>query len=58
MSYAHISIYHRRDPAQATRITISKNEEFWIQVIRQATRDSDPPPTLDRVRKLRALFRE
>jgi hypothetical protein len=39
-------------------IAITRNEEFWIEVIREASCDSDPPPALHRVRKLRAIFRE
>ena len=53
-----MATYNGREPAQAPGITVSKHEEFWIDVIRHASRDTDPPPTLDRVQKLRALFRE
>jgi len=35
----------------------SKNEVFWIEVIRQATSDADPAPTLSLVRNLRRVFR-
>ena len=38
-------------------VALTRNEEFWIEVIRQASRDADPPPSLDRVRRLRAVFR-
>lgn len=48
----------RDEPAAAVLAIITKHEEYWIEVMRQASRDRDPPPTLDRVRKLRALFRE
>lgn len=58
MNEAHMATCHKRAQPHDPRITISKHEEFWIEVIRQASRDSDPPPTLERVQKLRALFRE
>ena len=35
---------------------ITTNERFWLEVIRVASRDSDPAPTLERVQKLRMLF--
>ena len=44
-------------PARAGGSAVSDNELFWIEVIRQASRDSDPGPTLKRVQKLRAIFR-
>jgi hypothetical protein len=49
---------HGGEATPTTPIMITRHEEFWISVIRQASRDSDPPPTLNRVQKLRALFRE
>ena len=39
-------------------IDLTRNEEIWIEVIRQASRDADPTPTLERVRKVRAILRE
>lgn len=36
---------------------ITRNEQFWIEVVRQASCDSDPPPRLEVVRKVRAIFR-
>lgn len=36
---------------------ISPNEEFWIEVIRHASADTDPEPSLERVHQLRALVR-
>lgn len=39
-------------------VTISRNELFWIEVIRQASDDTDPPPQLDVVRRVRSIFRE
>lgn len=35
---------------------ITRNEREWIEVIRLATFDADPPVTLNRVQKLRAIF--
>lgn len=35
---------------------ITPNERFWLDVIRLASRDSDPPPTLEKVQKLRTIF--
>lgn len=35
---------------------ITPNERFWLEVIRLASWDSDPAPTLVRVQKLRMLF--
>jgi hypothetical protein len=39
-------------------IAISRNEEFWIEVIRHASNDSDPPPNLAAVHAIRAIFRQ
>ena len=38
-------------------VGLSKAEAMWIDVIRHASRDGDVLPTLDRVHKVRALFR-
>lgn len=38
--------------------TLTYTELLWVEVIRQASADSDPPLSLDRVRRVRALFRE
>jgi len=35
---------------------ITTNERFWLDVIRLASRDSDPAPTLEKVQKLRMIF--
>ncbi|TPN49498.1 hypothetical protein FJ976_17365 [Mesorhizobium sp. B1-1-9] len=35
---------------------ITPNERFWLEVIRLASWDSDPAPTLERVQKLRMIF--
>lgn len=35
---------------------ITPNERFWVEVIRLASWDSDPAPTLETVQKLRMIF--
>ncbi|MGN6585026.1 MAG: hypothetical protein ACTHJV_15110 [Rhizobiaceae bacterium] len=35
---------------------ITVNEHFWIEVIRLASWDSDPAPTLEQVQQLRSVF--
>lgn len=35
---------------------ITPNERFWLEVIRLASWDSDPAPTLERAQKLRRVF--
>jgi len=35
---------------------ITPNERFWLEVIRLASCDVDPAPTLERVQKLRRIF--
>lgn len=37
-----------------TKLTV--HEQFWLDVIRQATKGTDPPPTLHRTQQLRRLF--
>lgn len=37
-------------------ISLTRHEIFWIEVIRAASKDTDPTPTLQRTQKLRALF--
>jgi hypothetical protein len=53
----NISISSTNRHARSSTV-ITRNEEFWVEVIREASRDSDPPPTLHRVHKLRAIFRD
>jgi hypothetical protein len=36
---------------------LTEHERFWVEVIREASRDSDPPPSLRLVRLLRRIFR-
>jgi hypothetical protein len=35
---------------------LTRNEQFWVEVIRLASHDSDPAPTLAKVQALRRLF--
>lgn len=45
-------------PAYADRvIAVSRNEEFWIEVIRHASGDTNPLPNLATVHAIRAIFR-
>jgi hypothetical protein len=48
-------LFHRRRIAGTA---ITPNEREWIEIIRLATFDSDPSPTLDRVQKLRQVFQQ
>lgn len=41
----------------ARRPFITDNEMFWVEVIRQASGDLDPAPNLDKVRRVRRVFR-
>ncbi|WP_187968866.1 hypothetical protein [Aquibium microcysteis] len=36
---------------------ITENERYWIEVIRLASHDPDPAPTLARTQALRQVFR-
>lgn len=35
---------------------ITPNERLWVEIIRLASWDSDPAPTLNRVQRLRQIF--
>jgi hypothetical protein len=35
---------------------LTPNEQFWIEVIRLASHDSDPAPTLAKVQAIRRIF--
>lgn len=35
---------------------LTQNERFWLEVIRLASWDSDPAPTLELVQQLRRIF--
>jgi hypothetical protein len=35
---------------------ITSNERTWVEFLRLVSADSDPPPTLTRVQRLRSVF--
>ncbi|TGP86390.1 hypothetical protein EN866_24135 [Mesorhizobium sp. M2D.F.Ca.ET.223.01.1.1] len=39
-------------------INPTPNEGSWIEFIRLITADSDPPPTFERVQRLRTVFQQ
>lgn len=41
---------------RVSEIAITSNERNWIEFIRLASGDTDPPPTLDQVQRLRQIF--
>lgn len=45
-----------RHASSARDRPITPNERFWLEVIRLASWDSDPAPTLEQVQRLRAVF--
>ena len=45
-----------REKTIGTTVTVSRNEMFWLEVIRMASNDTDPMPTLERTQQLRLLF--
>jgi len=51
--------HHNESWAPSPRLDrrpLTSNEHFWLEVIRLASWDSDPAPTLERVQRLRRLF--
>lgn len=46
----------RSRPAFSSNPLLTENEMAWIEFLRLITADSDPPPTLARIQRLRALF--
>lgn len=56
MSYEPDSLETWRRKARLHHREITPNERFWLEVIRLASWDSDPAPTLERVQKLRLIF--
>jgi hypothetical protein len=44
-------------PAAKPAMSISRNEEFWVELIREASGDRDPEPNLRTVQAVRAIFR-
>ena len=57
MSGQYSYVEGRRQVASARDRPITPNERFWLEVIRLASWDSDPAPTLERVQKLRMIFK-
>ena len=59
MTMADVTLRRHSTTAVPVRaaLVVSEHELFWIEVIRQAARNTDSGPTLDRVQKLRAIFR-
>lgn len=49
---------HARHPGRRRLIMATENEEFWLEAIRQASADHDPAPNLEKVRRVREIFRE
>ena len=45
-----------RERTIGTTVTVSRNELFWLEVIRVASNHTDPIPTLERTQQLRLLF--
>ena len=45
-----------KDLPIGTTVVLSPHELFWIEVIRMASNDTDPVPTLERTQMLRMLF--
>ena len=43
---------------EAWRGEITASERFWIEIIRLASHDRDPPPTLKQVQQLCSIFCE
>ncbi|TPL75949.1 hypothetical protein [Mesorhizobium sp. B2-3-15] len=50
------SVEGRPQAADFRDKAITPNERFWLEVIRLASCDSDPAPTLEKVQKLRRIF--
>jgi hypothetical protein len=53
----HLSAERWQQIAHIRDREITPNERFWLDVIRVASWDSDPAPTLARVQQLRMIFR-
>ncbi|ESZ11893.1 hypothetical protein X737_28980 [Mesorhizobium sp. L48C026A00] len=49
-----VAIYRRRTGETA----VTPNERAWIEFIRLASGDTDPPPTLSQIQKLRQIFQK
>lgn len=45
-----------QNPTRQDLCSLTPNERFWLEVIRLASWDSDPAPTLELVQELRRIF--
>ena len=50
------TITSRADLVERINRPITENERYWIEVIRLASHDADPAPTLARTQALRQIF--
>lgn len=50
------TITSRADLVERMNRPITENERYWIEVIRLASHDGDPAPTLARTQALRHIF--
>jgi hypothetical protein len=50
------TITYRADLVERITRPITENERYWVEVIRLASGDRDPPPTLWRTQALRRIF--
>lgn len=46
----------KRQRPKWSEALVTRNEEFWLEVIRAAARDTDPAPDLAKVRAIRRIF--
>ncbi len=54
---SHLTIASRADLVERMNRPITENERYWIEIIRLASHDGDPAPTLARTQALRQVFR-
>ena len=52
-----LTITSRDDLLERMNRPITENERYWIEVIRLASHDADPAPTVARTQALRQVFR-
>jgi hypothetical protein len=53
----HPTITSRANLVERMNRPTTENERYWIEVIRLASHDGDPAPTLARTQALRQVFR-
>lgn len=56
MTRQNVTLVAREHMISLDRPLLTPNERFWLEVIRLASWDSDPAPTLERVQRLRQIF--